>query len=296
MTKKVKTNFSLLEIESESMELEDILNQPLSPNLKRYFFISFFEKLAAQKEQEIFRSYYLQFESYVPKLCEGIVDANWDPKRILQLKQIMNNFSKFASNAQMGVTLAGINISLIAAAALSYLYVGEPIQVALLLGLDSLEQDPFHEEMSEIEKGLKLYQIANDRNNPILKMIEPYIKKWEHSQNNFSSGSIHILLVDDFSSYHKAMECEGKIVSLSGVVRERPPDVEEDRIILNNRVQMEEGSLYYSLLDSITAGKQITGLPAVSNRHYSFQFSVSEKYAELFGNSIGAGAGVLAYT
>ena len=66
-----------------------------------------------------------------------------------------------------------------------------------------------------------------------------YVKKWEHSQNNFSGDSIQILLVDDFSNYQKAMESEGKIVSLSGVVRERPRDVEEDRIILNNRVQME---------------------------------------------------------
>ena len=60
---------------------------------------------------------------------------------------------------------------------------------------------------------------------------------------------------------------------------------------------MEQGSLYYSLLDGLTAGKQITGLPgAVSNRHYSFQFSISEKDAELFGNSVGAGAGLLVYT
>lgn len=55
--------------------------------------------------------------------------------------------------------------------------------------------------------------------------------------------------------------------------------------------------MYYSLQDGITAGKQITGLPsALRNRHYSFQFSLSEKDAELFGNSIGAGAGLLAYT
>ncbi len=156
MTKKEITKLSLMDLETESIELENILQQPVSINLKRLIFLSFFNKLTSQKDQAPFRSYYLQFESYVPKLNEGIINANWDPKRILQLKQIVDNFSEFASTAQMGVTLTGINTSLIAAAALSYLYVGEPGQAALLLGIDSTEKDPFHEEMSEIEKALKL--------------------------------------------------------------------------------------------------------------------------------------------
>ena len=233
----------------------------------------------------------------MPKLCEGITDAHWDPQRIIQLKKIVNNFCERASTAQMDETLSGINASLIAAIALSYLYVGDPLQAMLLLGLESLEKDPFREGMSEIEKALKLYQVANDANNSILKRIEPHVKNWQNSACNFSGDSVHILMVDDFSNYNKTMESEGKIITLSGVVRERPLDVEEDRITLNNRVVMEQGSLYYSLLDGITAGKQISGLPdAVRNRHYSFQFSVSEKDAQLFGNSIGAGVGGLAYT
>ena len=297
MSKNEKIKLSLLDLETSSMELENILLQPVSINLKRLLFPSFFNKLVAQKDQAPFRSYYLQFENYVPKLCEGIFYAHWDPQRITQLKKIVNNFYEFASTDQMGETLAGINTSLIAAGALSYLYVGEPLQTAFLLGLESLEKDPFQEGMSEIEKVLKLYQVANDPNNEILKKIEPQVKNWQHSVNHFLDDTIHVLLVDDFSNYNSVNESEGKIVTLSGVVRERPFDVEEDRIMLNNRVQLEQGSLHYSLLDGITAGKQITGLPeTVSNRHYSFQFSISEKDAELFGNSIGTGAGLLAYT
>lgn len=297
MKSKRKTQIPLIALETQSIELENILQQTVSINLKRNVFLSFFNNFISQEDQSPFRSYYVQFENYVQKLCEGIIDVNWDPKRILQLKKIVKNFSEFASTNLMKVASAEIDIRLIEAVVLSYLYVGEPGQAALFLGCNLLERDFFTEGMSEIEKALKLYLVVKNENDEILKRIEPHVNNWKHSVNYYSSDSIQVLFVDDFSNYNQTFESEGKIVTLSGLVRERSIDVEEDRILLNNSAQLEERSLYYSLHDGIAAGKQFKGLPtSVRNRHYSFQFSVSEKSAELFGNSIGAGTGLLVYT
>jgi len=295
--KNRKSQVSLLDLENQSIELENILQQPVSIYLKRIVFLTFFKKLSNQIDQASFRSYYQQFENYVPKLIDSIIDAYWDPKRLLQLRQIVNNFLEHASSTQMENILAEIKINLTASIALSYLYVGEPAHSALQLGLVAFEKDNFTDDMSEIDKALKLSNIAKSMNNSIFEKIEPFIKNWKYNLESYSANSVQVLLVDNSSNSFITVEPEGKIVTLSSNVSERPKDVDEDRILINNRIQNEESSLYYSILDGLAAGKQIPRIPAIArNRHYTFQFSISEKDATIMGGSLGSATGLLVYS
>jgi len=121
------------------------------------------------------------------------------------------------------------------------------------------------------------------------------VSKWELAARAISPGNITILLVDAVEA-PTITEQAGLILTLYGQARERPNDAEEDRVVLNNQLNFNEGSVYWSLLDGVTAVRNSLKTGRVLNPFYTFQFSLPEKSAEWVGQSIGVAAAVLAFT
>ena len=91
---------SLVEIENESIQLENLLKLNISSHQMRKPFLDFFHHLSGHEKQHLFQSYYLQFESFIPQLIRGLSSAYQPPEFFLQFSQIVNDFSEFCTSSQ----------------------------------------------------------------------------------------------------------------------------------------------------------------------------------------------------
>ncbi|MBN2354765.1 hypothetical protein JXO59_01560, partial [candidate division KSB1 bacterium] len=293
---KDSEKWTTIQMEKASMRLLERLQRYPSSRLTQHYFINFFKSLRNFPDQTSLQTYYLQFESWLPNLCAGLFHPGWSPAQLEQLLAVVEEFVSRASDGTIAEELIQVRQKVREAAALSYLYVGEPDKVTAALGWPS---STVHEisargmSMTEVERARAWRDGLGDVSIPI--DLNRLVEKWFASQDQGSECGVHILLREETVEEGRT-DAAGILSFLHGYCTERPGDAEEDRVSLLNQAPGGEKSLHWSLLDALAA------LRASAPRdrsflapYYSLQLSLPEKEAEFSGNSIGLAAAVLAY-
>ncbi len=283
------------QLESMRLELEKTLNSDHSLNRKTLFFISFFEHLIAQKNHDMYRSYFLEFAGWVPELTGSMESRGWEPRVLVMFLDIVDVFENYSCRHSDIYSDARAKLS--PAAIMANLYAGNLEGAAKIAGLDAVDMDKALEAspaQSALDNAVLFCHLLDQNEYPYRHEIRLALKKWQNLES-YSPQSTPILLVEAVHGSENLDQNVGIVTSLSGAVRERPEDADRDLVSLNNRVHYDKNSIYWTLLDGVAAARSCQGHNNKMKRSLSFQFSIPEKNAVFSGNSIGAPAAILAY-
>ncbi|MDZ7316889.1 MAG: hypothetical protein ONB24_12275, partial [candidate division KSB1 bacterium] len=265
-----------LELELEAVQLADRLDSG-NPYLNRLYFLHFFSPML-EDDPTRWLSYRRQFISYLPHLCSGLNQCGWDPVDLERLLDIVRAFHGCC--AEQETLVFDAEQQLRTACALHYLHVGEPERAAAVLGWP-----PPAEIGADVYDRLLSIAPAEQSRDDLLAAAAAM----RAALNAFRVGSLKVVLLAG-----QGEQTVGVLLPLHAQAKERPADAEEDRVLLNNTVPLQHGSLLWSLYDALAAARAAMSEPVAAS-YYSYQFSVADKEAELIGPSMSLAAAVCAW-
>ena len=125
---------SMLDLETDCIKLQETLLESDSLHYKRSVFIKFFHKIIEQKNQDIYRSYYIQFAPFFSSLTDNFTSSFYQPQYYKEFLSILTYFEKSLGQKSQEL-LKHSRENLIAAYALAFLYLGEPHAAAKVVGV-----------------------------------------------------------------------------------------------------------------------------------------------------------------
>jgi len=80
-TRKAAEKLSVLDLETQSIELLEILKSNASLNYRRNLYFDFFHRPFWSTGQIQPRSYYIEFAEYLSGFADGLASTDWDPQK-----------------------------------------------------------------------------------------------------------------------------------------------------------------------------------------------------------------------
>ena len=286
MAESTKTSF-ILEIENQRQRLFEQLHNSSSAARHLDALISFFAKFLSQPNQDRFQSYYLEFAPYCIHCVHSVERFQADPRQLEFLITILVQCRQWLTDTEWLNKAAAAEKKVKLNTALIYLYVADVASACRLLNW-AINLAP---ASSEWTTAVALTEMAIRQGLPNSHELNQMVQPWHEGISSFVTESLSILLVEE--GYTTSPQ--GRLLTLHLRAKERPLDAEEDAIKINNALPAGQASLYYALTDAARAVKRVVFSSQDRDVYYSYDFSFSEKEAEISGPSVGLAAGLLAF-
>jgi len=275
---------SILEFEKMRFELVNSLqDRPDSISTQLQFF-DFFAGLGRHSDQIRMKSYLLEFHGWLPFLCSRWINACWPPEKFEQLAILLQDFAPYVDAEVMPAVMQQVRT----AASLAWFYLGEPEKASAALGLSAGGCDSRQREKSRAAAWLKSTDLSG---HPILAHR---LRKWTDENDLFLPGTVQLLLLESPRSHIESVFA-GVMLPLTGTLRERAADAEEDRVLFTNHTDVREQAMDWAVMDGMAAARMLLPFSSATKPYYSLHLSLPQKEAHYFGSSMGLASGILSY-
>ena len=298
----------IAEIEKLRIKCVKSLSGKISDLMKLQILIRFFDRIGCEVKFDLLHSYYLEFSSSLFSLINEYSIIHSDPEYLLRISDLLKVYpSRFQDEvAQDRIAEAGRILGRVLI--YTWFVLGEWKR-----GIEWLEKETGEvigvEEKRELEEGLKdrrdsyerllfVCAILKERHTSSYLICRGILDEWTESFRSPNPDRINLLLVEKSRMIDVANGQDGVILPMSVKVRMRPGDAEEDLIRFNNTLLSGEGEIIHGIRDAILAARSlldVSHIKGISNKYFSFHFSLSVKSAGYSGDSWGGIIALLTY-